>query len=288
MPPTDTCDHCGYAVPFEAPICPGCGRRHARRAPRLEDDGHPSSLLLRTAVWARRLLVATGWLGLGLGLVGVARPVAAWDRVADDVADDTLLQIDHLGRLLALAALLCLGLAALATVAWTARTRSHARTLGVRDDRTSPWILPGWLRPGAAARRAKASVDQVWRDNSPLVGALAHRGWSRRLVSRVVLRWWALWLWLPAAAALAVVVVHEDRGALASDRAALAVAAGALLVAAVRALYDVVGIVTVAHAHQEASNREAVERYERLAGAAPAASSSSSAASPASAPVATT
>jgi hypothetical protein len=294
MPPTDTCHHCGYAVPHEAPICPGCGRRHGRAAPRLEDGAHPTSALLRIAVWARRLLVVSGWLGLGLVLVAGARPLAAWDRLADDLADDTVTRLDHAGRLVALGALLCLGLAALATVAWTRRTQRHARAIGVRDDRASPWSLPGWLLPGQAARQAKASVDEVWRDNSPLVGALAHRGWSRRLVSRVVLHWWALWLWLPAAGALLAIVAHPDDGALAGQRAGVGVAAGALLVATARALYDVVGIITVAHGHREAANRAAAARYERLSDivepalAASPESSSSSTASAVSAPVATT
>jgi hypothetical protein len=47
-----------------------------------------------------------------------------------------------------------------------------------------------------------------------------------------------------------VLVAHADAGALERDRALVAVASGALLVAGARALYDVVGIITVAHAHK--------------------------------------
>jgi hypothetical protein len=289
MPPTDTCHHCGYAIPVHASICPGCGRHHARVAARADRRPRASSPLLRTATWARRLLVATGWFGLALGVVGVARPIAAWDRVADDLADDAALQLDHAGRLAALSALLCLGLAAAAAVAWTLRTQRHGRAIGVRRDPASPWSLPGWLLPGQEARLAKAGVDLVWRESSPLVGALPHRGDTRRLVSRVVLRWWSLWLWLPAAAALVALVAHADDGALGGDRAAVAVATGALLVATARAFYDVIGIITVAHGHQEASTKAALELYARLPGssASPAASSPSSTLSAASAPSAT-
>ncbi len=53
----------------------------------------------------------------------------------------------------------------------------------------------------------------------------------------------------PAAGILAVVATHADDGALAEERGVAAIAAGALLVAFARALYDVVGIITVAHAH---------------------------------------
>jgi hypothetical protein len=290
MPPTDTCQHCRYAIPAHASICPGCGRHHARTPARLEAGAHPSSPLLRNAVWARRLLVATGWFGLALGVAGVARPIAAWDRVADELADDAALQLDHVGRLASLSAAICLGLAILATVLWTIRTQRHAVAIGVRRDPASPWSLPGWLLPGQEARLAKAGVDLLWRESSPLVGALPQRGDTRRLVSRVVLRWWSLWLWLPAGVALVVLTAHVDDGALGGDRAAVAVATGALLVATARAFYDVIGIVTVAHGHQEASTRAAIELYGRLSetSAASPASSPSSALSAASAPSATT
>jgi hypothetical protein len=257
MPPTDTCHHCGYAIPHDASICPGCNRRHGRPAPRLEDRAHGRSVLVREAIWARRLLVATGWLGLGLGLVAVARPVAAWDRMAEHLRDDAALQLDHLGRLAACSALLCLVLAAATALAWSARSRRHAEALGLAHDPASPWSLPGWLLPGQEARQARIDIDQIWRDTSPLVASLPHRGWSRRLVSRVALRWWSLWTWLPAVVLLGDLVFHADDGALGGARSPAAVAAAALLVATSRAYYDVIGIVTVAHAHRAATARRA-------------------------------
>lgn len=249
---SDVCSHCSYRIPETASICPGCGRRHGITAPRLEEHPQRRSPLLRDARWARRFLVVAGWNGLALALVAVARGVADVDRVAKELelADDAVLQLDHIARLCALAALIALGLAAVATVVWVLRTMRNTRALGLLPGPTSPWSLPGWLLPGRAARRSKASVDQVWRDRSPLVGSLPSRGSSRRLVSRVVLRWWSLWLWLPATVVLAILVAHADAGALGDERGAAAVAAGALLVATARAFYDVIGIITVAHAHR--------------------------------------
>lgn len=246
----DTCHHCGYRIPHVASICPGCGRRHSRVAPVLEQHPQRRSPLLRDARWVRRCITAAGWLGLGLALTAGARLVVAVDEVADQLDADALLRIDHAGRLLALAVLLCLGGAALATAAFLRRTVGNSRALGLRGGAASPWSLPGWVVPGRRARVAKAEVDQVWRSSSPLVGALPRRGSTRRIVSRVVLRWWSLWLWVPATVSLVTLVAHPDDGALAEERGLVAIATGALLVAFARALYDVVGIITVAHAHQ--------------------------------------
>jgi hypothetical protein len=69
----------------------------------------------------------------------------------------------------------------------------------------------------------------------------------------VVLRWWALWLWAPAAVVLVATVIDaraDGTPALGGDLPLLGVAAAALVVATVRALYDVVGIITVAQAHR--------------------------------------
>lgn len=247
---SDICSHCSYRIPHEASICSGCGRRHGVPAPRIEEHPLRRSPLLRDALWIRRFVAVAGWLGLGLALTAVARAVAGVDRVAEELADDAVLRLDHLGRLLALAALLALALAAAAVVLWVRRTMRNTRALGLPSTRTSPWSLPGWLLPGQSARSAKARVDQVWRDRSPMVGALHHRGSSRRIVSRVVFRWWSLWLWVPATMTLIALVAHGDDGAIRDERGLAAVAAGALLVATARAFYDAVGIITVAHAHR--------------------------------------
>jgi hypothetical protein len=249
MSSADTCSHCGYRIPHDAAICPGCGRRHPLIAPSVESHPQRRSPLLRDARWARRAVAASGWLAALVGLTALSRAVVALDGASPHVSDDTLLRFDHAGRVLAVATLLCSALAAAAAVAWTRRTARSARGLGVPAHLGSVWLLPGWLRPGRAARRAKAEVDQLWRESSPLVGALARRGSSRRLVSRVVLRWWALWTWLPGTVALVILVAHADEGAFTDVRALAAVAAGALMVASARAFYDVIGVITIAHAH---------------------------------------
>lgn len=257
---TEVCRHCGYKVPSDSTLCGGCGRRHAVPAPLLEAHPLRRSPMLREARWARRFLAASGWLGLGLVLVALARELTLVDDVAAELDGDVTERLDHLGRQVGFAALLALGLAVVAIAVWTRRTHRNAVALGVADDLRSPWSLPGWLLPGRAARSAKARVDLVWRESSPDLGALPRRGSSRRLVSRVVLRWWSLWLWLPATVALVELVLHEDEGALSEARALIAVAAGALLVATARAFYDVVGIITVAHAHQ--AEHVAKERWD--------------------------
>ena len=68
-----------------------------------------------------------------------------------------------------------------------------------------------------------------------------------------MLRWWSLWLWVPAVGVLVAIVVDglgDGSASLGDVLPLLGVAAGALVVATVRALYDVVGIITVAHAHR--------------------------------------
>jgi hypothetical protein len=249
MSNVDTCRHCGYRIPHDAAICPGCGRRHPLTAPSVESHPQRRSPLLRDARWARRAGAACGWLAALAGLTALGRAVVALDSASPDITDDTLLRFDHAGRVLVAATLLCGALATLAIAAWTRRAARSARVLGVASDLRSAWMLPGWLLPGRAARRAKAHVDGVWRESSPLVGALVRRGSSRRLVSRVVLRWWALWTWLPGAVAFAVLLAHGDDGAFTDARALTAVAAAALVVASARACYDVIGVITIAHVH---------------------------------------
>jgi hypothetical protein len=255
----DSCRHCGYRIPHDAAICPGCGRRHQLVVPSVESHPQRRSPLLRDARWARRAVAASGWLAALFGLTALSRAVVALDDVTPDLSADALRRLDHAGRVLGAATLAGCALAAVATVAWTRRSARSARALGVPTDLRSAWVLPGWLVPGRSARRAKADVDQVWRESSPLVGALVRRGSSRRLVSRVVLRWWALWTWLPGLIAVAVLIAHADLGAFVDQRALAAVAAGSLLVASARAFYDVIGVITIAHAHAHDELRRAAD-----------------------------
>jgi hypothetical protein len=250
---TERCRHCHFGIPSDATLCPGCGRRHeplgqATRLPR-------HSGLLRRARWARRLLVVTGWVAAAFGLVALSRYVVGLDRVTPRLDGDVPRRVTDLAQQLALATLIAMGLAAGGTWAWASRVHRNLRGLELEPDRWSPWSLLGWIVPGRAALRRKMGVDAEWRDRSPLVAALpaSASGWSRRPVSRVVLRWWALWLWAPAAVVLVATAVDAGAGgapALGGDLPLLGVAAAALVVATVRALYDVVGIITVAQAHR--------------------------------------
>ena len=248
---TEQCRHCHFGIPSDATICPGCGRRHEPLAPGTSVPRH--SLLLHLAKWTRRLLVVTGWIAVGFGIVALTRFVAGLDRVTPKLARATPGRLTDLTQQLALATLIAMALTAACTAVWARRVHRNLRALELDPHAWSPWSLTGWIVPGRRALRRKMGVDAEWRDRSPLVAALPAGGWSRRPVSQVVLRWWALWLWVPAMIVLLAIVVdaHDDgTPALSGALPLVGVAAAALLVATARALYDVVGIITVAHAHR--------------------------------------
>jgi hypothetical protein len=120
---------------------------------------------------------------------------------------------------------------------------------------TSARSVGGWAKPGRAAVIERRRVDLQWRDTSTAVAPLpqsTRRHWSRVPVSQVVLRWWALWLAVPAVITMLVVLVGESVETAGEGQALelAAVAAAALLVVALRSAYDVLGIVTVAQAHR--------------------------------------
>jgi hypothetical protein len=259
VPHTDICRHCRYRVPTDATICPGCSRRHephpvaaalssqtalplARRSP-----------LLHRARWSRRLLVLAGWASVAFGTSALARYTVGLDRVRVRLHDDVPGRLSDVTQRLGVATLVLLALATAATVVWARAAHRNLRPLGLPSDRWSAWSLPGWLLPGHTARQAKASVDAQWRGDSPTLAHLPGTGWSRQPVSRVVLHWWTLWLWVPAVGVVIAVVVDtgvDGAPGLGGLLPLAGVAAAALLVAAVRALYDVVAILTVAQAHR--------------------------------------
>jgi hypothetical protein len=272
VPKIETCDHwIGYRIPTDAAICPGCGRRHPVRvqpaaSPLVVDRTHPAPAappaavpsgerrrrrhgpLLRTARGSRWLLALTAWLATAFGLAAGARYVIGLDDVADDVSEDVPGRVADAALGLGLATAAAFALAAAAIVTWSRRAHHNLEALEVRSSWASGWALGGWLVPGRRARAEKIAVDALWRDTSPVVASLPHRGSSRRPVSRVVLHWWSLWLAVPAAGLLAAALAGgaED---LQDERAVLGLAGAALTVGAARALYDVVGLVTIAQAH---------------------------------------
>ena len=192
-------------------------------------------------------------MAVAFGTVALARYVAGLARVTPKLSHDLPGRLAGDAQLLAKGTLVALGLAVACTVWWARHLHRNLRALELRQELLSPWSLLGWMVPGRTARRRKLGVDAEWRDRSPLVAALPASGWSRRPVSQVVLRWWALWLWAPAAIVLVAVVVDaraDGAPALGGELALAGVAAAALVVATVRAMYDVVGILTVAQAHR--------------------------------------
>jgi hypothetical protein len=205
------------------------------------------------ARWARRLLVLAGWVSLAFGIASLCRYVVGLDRVASRLSDGVPGRFTNLTRAFGWATLLAVALVGAATWTWARRSHRNLAPLHLDTAWWGPWSLPGWLVPGRAARRRKADVDGRWRSDSPVLAALPRGGRSRRPVSQVVLRWWSLWLWAPAAIAVVAVVVDAQAGdgtALTGEWPLAGVAAAALLVASLRALYDVIGILTTVQAHR--------------------------------------
>jgi hypothetical protein len=259
------CRHCGYSQPTDAATCPGCGRRHAlvrREAPRQLPAiaGHLG--LMGPARRSRWLLVITGWLAAAFAIAAATRFAFTFDDVAKEFADTTPGKVTDAMEGLGWAVVASLLVTVAVLSAWVHRSVANLPGLHLDEGWTSAWSLGGWAKPGRAAQVARRRVDLQWRDTSSAVAPLPHstrHHWSRVPVSQVVLRWWALWLVVPAVAALLVVIVGESVET-ASDGQALmltGVAAAALLVVAIRSAYDVIGIVTVAQAHRaEALLRE--------------------------------
>jgi hypothetical protein len=277
---TEICPHCHFGIPSDATTCPGCGRRHQ---PPIDTSDLPRhSHLLRVARWSRRLLVVTGWVSVAFGIAALCRYVVGLDRVAARLSDDVPRHLTEATRALGWAT--AVALASVGAATWTWARRAHRNLAPLHLDTTwwGPWSLPGWLVPGRAAALRKADVDGRWRGESPILASLPAGGHSRRPVSQVVLRWWSLWLWAPAAIAVLVVVV-DARGdatlALSGLSPLFGVAAAGLLVASLRALYDVVGILTTVQAHRADELLHPRPDYSHLPGRAAGASSRSASAS---------
>jgi hypothetical protein len=251
----ETCRHCGYGIPSDSSTCPGCTRRHSPSEAafaRLAVTPHQHSPLLRTARRARRTIFLAGWLAIAFGLAGLVHTAVYVDRVIEDLPDEVPGRVTDVANGLTLATLVAVVLVALATALWTRRARHNVHAFGPADGAWSAWSLGAWALPGRAARERKRLVDARWRNTSPVVSHLHRAGDTRTPVSQVVLRWWALWAWVPALAVVLVIVVgraftpDDSRPEL----GLAALAASALLIVALRSLYDVIGIVTVAHAHR--------------------------------------
>ena len=273
---TEICPHCHFGIPPDATTCPGCGRRHQPPIDTSELPRH--SHLLRVARWTRHLLVLAGWVSLAFGVAALSRYVIGLDRVAARLSDDVPRHVTEATRALGWATVVALALVGAATWTWARRAHRNLRRLHLEAAWWGPWSLPGWLVPGRLARIRKAEVDARWRGQSPVLASLPTGGHSRRPVSRVVLRWWSLWLWAPAAIAVIAVVVDAQGDpvhALSGQAPLFGVAAAALLVASLRALYDVIGILTTVQAHRADELRHPRGDYGRVPGRVAGAASSS-------------
>jgi hypothetical protein len=264
---TEICPHCHFGIPPDATICPGCGRRHQLHVDLSDLPRH--SHLLRVARWTRRLLVLAGWASVAFAVASLSRYVVGLDRVAARLSDDVPRRVTEATRDLGWATVVALAMVGAATWTWARRAHRNLRPLHLDTSWWSPWSLPGWLVPGRAAAFRKADVDARWRGDSPVLASLPTGGHSRRPVSVVVLRWWSLWLWAPAAIGVITVVVDaqgDPARALTGELPLAGVVAGALMVASLRALYDVIGILTTVQAHRADELLHPLPDYSHLPG----------------------
>lgn len=245
---TERCRHCGYTIPTDATSCPGCARAHTRPVPPVVARLLQTPLL-RVARWTRRSFVVAAWLAMAAGVAALIRFGAGRERIADELSDLTIERIDDTAHGLATAALVAAVLALAALTTWAGQARRNLHALHVDPQVGTPWGLSGWLTPGRAARDGRLRVDGLWRDRSPILAPLPGSGWTRRPVSLVVLHWWTPWTGLPAMACLLAVVIGGP-GPIGQELALVGLVGGALAVASLRALYDIVGVVTFAQAHR--------------------------------------
>ncbi len=262
-----TCRHCGFAVPADAPVCPGCRRpviqgwhrrarelaaveRKARRArPPLHDDGYRS--LLRRASVARSAL----WASASAAVVVAAFHVAWLGRLDDPVVTvaATEVRIDEVATRATVGLLVLLTVTGLAFIAWAVRAYRNLPALGIRERRYwTIWLVIGWIIPGANLLVPKLLVDDIWRASSPRVPVDGGPGWQHRPVASVVNRWWCSFLVTPAVVVLAAVTARGGLDAFEDQLAvgALVVAATAALVVAAIAARVLIAVVTVAQARR--------------------------------------
>lgn len=263
-----TCRHCGFGVPADSPVCPGCQRpaiadwrkrsRHyasARRKARkgaatpLRDTGYRS--LLFRAETSRFLLTVTTIVG-----VVAASLYAVWTFRVDDptvTVDGSTVEIDQVTRFVTFTLLGMLAVTGVAFVAWAVRAYRNLPALGINERRYwTIWLVIGWIIPGANLLVPKLLVDDIWRASSPSVEIGGGDSWQRRPVASTVNRWWCSFLVTPAIAVLAAITArggvaeYEERVAA----AALAALAALSIVIAATAARGLIAVVTVAQARR--------------------------------------
>lgn len=263
-----SCRRCGFGVPADAPVCPGCRRpaiddwrqrsrqlakverRIRTERPPLFERGYRS--LLRLAELARSSL----WLVSCVAAVAVGVHLLWIFRTSDPTVtlDSTTIDLGGIARWVTGALLVVLAVTGAFFVAWAVRAYRNLPSLGIRERRYwTIWLVVGWLIPGANLLVPKLLVDDIWRASSPSVPIDAPgASWQRRPVASIVNRWWCSFLLTPAIVTLSVVTARgglhefEQRAAVG---ALVAGAAASLIVAAIAAR-RLVAVITVAQARR--------------------------------------
>jgi hypothetical protein len=277
------CATCGYASPEGFDRCPGCARpRRTRPAtdprtggpmvdapdgdrpgplpadpvpvPALSPTGAaPYRSLLGPAQLARTLLAVTSWTAAALATVVGAQMALRSDALVTGLPAGTAARVDEARSVLGWSVAAACVVAVAAFVGWAARAHRNLPALGVAEGRMGGlWAVLGTLVPGANLVVPKLVVDDLWRASSPSVPPFPGRAWRRRQVGDLVHRWWALWLAVPAVAALGTSALARWATDLEPALAVQLVdlVAATLLVAAASAAHGLVAVITVAQARR--------------------------------------
>lgn len=260
-----TCRRCGFGVPADSPVCPGCRRpavddwrRRARQLsaterrlrkerPPLHERGYRS--LLPLAELARSAL----WISTAVALT-VAGIHLVWMTRTEFTVGTTTVDVAAVARPATVLLLGVLAVTAAGFVAWAVQAYRNLPALGIRERRYwTIWLVVGWVIPGANLLVPKLLVDDIWRASSPSVPIDGRaESWQRRPVASIVNEWWCSFLLTPAVVVLSIVTAQggldefEQQAAVGS----LTVAAAVALVVAATAARRLVAVVTVAQARR--------------------------------------
>lgn len=277
------CAACGYASPEGADRCPGCARPRRTRpatdprtgAPMVDEptEGHgaevtagpppvpmlrptgnaPYRSLLGPAQLARTLLAVTSWTAAALATVVGTQLALRSDALVAGLPAGTAVRVDEARSVLGWSVAAACVAAVVAFVLWAARAHRNLPALGIEDGRLGGvWAALGTLVPGANLVVPKLVVGDLWRASSPSLPPFPGRAWRRRRVGDLVHRWWALWLAVPAVAALGTSALARWATDLEPALAVqlVDVVAATLLVAAASTAHGLVAVITVAQARR--------------------------------------
>lgn len=263
-----TCRHCGFGIPADAPLCPGCSRpavddwrAEARRQRRerppiatpLVDDGYRSLVVAAT--------VARGLLWTSAAAAAVTGAAFAWwtARIDDEIVTlpgdgtPTTIDVSDVATWAIGAFVAVLVVTAAAFVHWAVRAYRNLPALRIEERRYwTIWLVIGWVIPGANLFVPKLVVNDLWRASSPNASLLGGDSWQRRPVASIVNRWWWSFLVTPALVFLGVVTARGGLDDFEQQAAVgvLCVAATASILVAAVAARRLVAVVSVAQARR--------------------------------------